>query len=119
MTDAFKFAILATPDDAGGTMDWDIREGLSSTMFGLVFFLMLLGGISLFGGGSESEPRPTSTYEEPATADIQQVAPVQQYSNWSWDNCAEARGAGAAPVYAGEAGYGSQLDRDGDGVGCE
>ncbi|WP_430435323.1 excalibur calcium-binding domain-containing protein [Methyloversatilis sp.] len=34
-------------------------------------------------------------------------------------NCAEARAAGAAPVRAGEPGYGPHLDRDGDGVGCE
>jgi hypothetical protein len=37
----------------------------------------------------------------------------------SFANCSEARGAGAAPVYAGDPGYGSHLDRDGDGVGCE
>ncbi|HEY5803062.1 MAG TPA: excalibur calcium-binding domain-containing protein [Lysobacter sp.] len=34
-------------------------------------------------------------------------------------NCAEARAAGAAPVRRGDAGYGSHLDRDGDGIGCE
>jgi hypothetical protein len=34
-------------------------------------------------------------------------------------NCAEARAAGAAPVRAGEPGYGPHLDRDGDGIGCE
>ena len=34
-------------------------------------------------------------------------------------NCDEARGAGAAPVRRGELGYGSHLDRDGDGVACE
>ncbi|MEJ1097304.1 MULTISPECIES: excalibur calcium-binding domain-containing protein [unclassified Pseudoxanthomonas] len=34
-------------------------------------------------------------------------------------NCAEARAAGAAPVRRGEPGYGSHLDRDNDGVGCE
>jgi hypothetical protein len=34
-------------------------------------------------------------------------------------NCAEARAAGAAPVRAGDPGYGRHLDRDGDGVGCE
>ena len=34
-------------------------------------------------------------------------------------NCAEARAAGAAPVYRGQPGYGPHLDRDGDGVGCE
>ncbi|MBC2878604.1 MULTISPECIES: excalibur calcium-binding domain-containing protein [Streptomyces] len=34
-------------------------------------------------------------------------------------NCAAARAAGAAPVHRGEPGYGSHLDRDGDGIGCE
>lgn len=34
-------------------------------------------------------------------------------------NCSEARAAGAAPVRRGEPGYGSHLDRDDDGVGCE
>jgi hypothetical protein len=36
-----------------------------------------------------------------------------------YKNCDAARAAGAAPVYEGEPGYGSHLDRDGDGVGCE
>jgi hypothetical protein len=34
-------------------------------------------------------------------------------------NCAAARAAGAAPVLRGEPGFGSHLDRDGDGIGCE
>lgn len=34
-------------------------------------------------------------------------------------NCDAARRNGAAPVYRGEPGYGSHLDRDGDGVACE
>jgi hypothetical protein len=34
-------------------------------------------------------------------------------------NCSAARAAGAAPLYAGEPGYRSRLDRDGDGVACE
>jgi hypothetical protein len=37
----------------------------------------------------------------------------------TYANCSEARAAGAAPVRYGDAGYGSHLDRDGDGVGCE
>ncbi|MGC5342244.1 excalibur calcium-binding domain-containing protein [Streptomyces sp. DT24] len=36
-----------------------------------------------------------------------------------YKNCAAARAAGAAPVHAGDPGYGRHLDRDGDGVGCE
>ncbi|MDQ4034125.1 MAG: thermonuclease family protein [Actinomycetota bacterium] len=36
-----------------------------------------------------------------------------------YDNCSDARSAGAAPLYAGDPGYRSGLDRDGDGVACE
>ncbi|MFF5565181.1 excalibur calcium-binding domain-containing protein [Streptomyces sp. NPDC012623] len=36
-----------------------------------------------------------------------------------YKNCDAARAAGAAPVHAGDPGYGKHLDRDGDGVGCE
>jgi hypothetical protein len=36
-----------------------------------------------------------------------------------YKNCAAARAAGAAPVHRGEPGYGSHLDRDGDGTGCD
>ncbi|HET6392883.1 MAG TPA: excalibur calcium-binding domain-containing protein [Blastococcus sp.] len=34
-------------------------------------------------------------------------------------NCDAARAAGAAPVRIGQPGYGTHLDRDGDGIGCE
>ncbi len=34
-------------------------------------------------------------------------------------NCSMARAAGAAPVRRGDPGYGSHLDRDNDGIGCE
>lgn len=36
-----------------------------------------------------------------------------------YENCTAAKAAGAAPVYRGDPGYGSHLDRDNDGVGCE
>ncbi|WP_255548286.1 excalibur calcium-binding domain-containing protein [Erythrobacter ani] len=36
-----------------------------------------------------------------------------------YPNCAAARRAGAAPIYRGQQGYGSHLDRDGDGKACE
>ncbi len=36
-----------------------------------------------------------------------------------YPNCAAARAAGAAPIYAGQPGYRPKLDRDGDGVACE
>ena len=40
-------------------------------------------------------------------------------SSTSYSNCTEARNAGAAPIYQGQPGYRSRLDRDGDGVACE
>tara|TARA_R110002073_G_scaffold245790_2_gene408527 strand:- start:2560 stop:2862 length:303 start_codon:yes stop_codon:yes gene_type:complete len=36
-----------------------------------------------------------------------------------YPNCTAARDAGAAPVRLGQPGYGSHLDHDNDGVGCE
>lgn len=36
-----------------------------------------------------------------------------------YKNCAEARAAGAAPIYRGEPGYREKLDRDNDGIACE
>jgi hypothetical protein len=36
-----------------------------------------------------------------------------------YENCAEARAAGDAPVRQGEPGYGQHLDADGDGIGCD
>ncbi|WP_245697741.1 excalibur calcium-binding domain-containing protein [Paenibacillus oryzae] len=34
-------------------------------------------------------------------------------------NCAAVREAGKAPLYKGDPGYSSKLDRDGDGVACQ
>ena len=41
-------------------------------------------------------------------------APAAYYAN-----CTAAKNAGAAPLYRGQPGYSSSLDRDGDGVACE
>ncbi|MDQ0870247.1 biotin carboxyl carrier protein [Arthrobacter sp. V1I9] len=43
------------------------------------------------------------------------AAPAAAY----YANCAAARAAGAAPLFAGQAGYRARLDRDSDGVACE
>ncbi len=36
-----------------------------------------------------------------------------------YQNCTEVRAAGAAPIHAGDPGWQTKFDRDGDGVGCE
>ena len=53
----------------------------------------------------------TAVPREPTTSQ----APAAAY----YPNCTAARAAGAAPLYAGQPGYSSKLDRDGDGVACE
>lgn len=61
------------------------------------------------------EPAPEPVLEpdpEPAPA---AAPPVSA----SYTNCAAVKAAGAAPIHAGEPGYSTKLDRDGDGVACE
>ena len=53
-----------------------------------------------------------------AQSQIQQFAGTQSGSVY-YKNCTAVRNAGADPIYRGDPGYGSHLDRDGDGVGCE
>lgn len=40
-------------------------------------------------------------------------------ANVSYANCTAVKAAGAAPIYRGQPGYSTSLDRDGDGVACE
>ncbi len=70
--------------------------------------------------------RPTVAAPAPrvAPAPPQPVAPQAERLGQSggaayYKNCDAARAAGAAPLYVGEAGYRSALDRDSDGVACE
>ncbi|WP_311380315.1 DUF1524 domain-containing protein [Arthrobacter sp. ISL-72] len=45
------------------------------------------------------------------------VAPAPAAAYYA--NCSAAKAAGAAPLYAGSAGYRAALDRDSDGIACE
>ena len=47
------------------------------------------------------------------------VAPAPAPAAAYYANCTAARAAGAAPIYAGQPGYGTHLDRDRDGIGCD
>lgn len=48
-------------------------------------------------------------------AEEEAQAPASVY----YANCSAVKAAGAAPIYAGDPGYASHLDKDGDGIGCE
>lgn len=62
-------------------------------------------------GGYHCHRGPAS---QPSKARAYAVSSGREFAN-----CSQARAAGAAPVRAGDPGYGRHLDRDGDGVGCE
>lgn len=49
----------------------------------------------------------------------QQQQQQQQSANTYYANCDAVRAAGAAPLYQGQPGYSTKLDRDRDGVACE
>jgi Excalibur calcium-binding domain len=63
---------------------------------------------------AEATPVPEPEYTPPIPVPAPRYDLPAYYAN-----CSAARAAGAAPVYAGEAGYARRLDRDNDGVGCE
>ncbi|MFF2778200.1 excalibur calcium-binding domain-containing protein [Streptomyces sp. NPDC058052] len=57
------------------------------------------------------KPKPAQTTRPAETAEPE---PEVYYAN-----CTAVRAAGADPIRAGDPGYGSHLDRDGDGIACE
>lgn len=75
------------------------------------------------------EPEPAPTVTETVKVKVTRTVTAQPAGGSGggsggggsvyYPNCAAARAAGAAPVRAGEPGYGRHLDRDGDGVGCD
>lgn len=63
----------------------------------------------------QTEVSPAQVMEETVQQQAGFLAPPADVDA----NCAAVRAAGAAPIYAGDPGYSSDLDRDGDGVACE
>lgn len=60
------------------------------------------------------QPQPVAPQPEPEPAPAPPPPAAAYYAN-----CAAAKAAGAAPLYAGQPGYRPALDRDNDGVACE
>lgn len=63
-------------------------------------------------------PAPAPAPVVPAPAPVV-PAPVAPPAAAYYANCAAVKAAGAAPIYAGQPGYSTSLDRDRDGVACE
>lgn len=110
-----------------------MRRGVGATTWGLL--VLASGGIAAHGGGLNAEgchnDRKNGGYHchrAPATsAPAASLAPARRAQGGAtsgsgtrvFANCSQARAAGAAPVRRGDPGYGSHLDRDNDGVGCQ
>jgi endonuclease YncB( thermonuclease family) len=63
---------------------------------------------------------PTTAAPKPTTATTTKTtAPTTAASSAYYANCDAVRAAGKAPLYEGQPGYRSSLDRDHDGVACE
>ena len=112
-----------------------MSRGIGFATLGLL--LLANGAVAAHGGGLNAEGchndrknggyhchrapaarAPTAAASAPAQAQSNNAAPARGGSAY-YRNCSEARAAGAAPVKRGDPGYGSHLDRDNDGVGCE
>ena len=84
------------------------------------------GGLNTEGCHNDRKNGGYHCHRSPAAAppNANQLAPMRASgfkggSGSAFRSCSEARAAGAAPVRRGDPGYGSHLDRDNDGVGCE
>lgn len=77
---------------------------------------------------SPDEPAdpPATPASQPTTVSVEQAAPeptvhpgIDSGPAVYFANCTQVKQAGAAPLYRGDPGYRSALDRDDDGVACE
>ena len=89
-----------------------------------------LGGVfTPIQQAQETQSQPQQAPAQPAPTPQPQTAPQPQQQQAPapapapqdvyYANCSAAKAAGAAPIYRGQPGYSSKLDRDGDGVACE
>jgi hypothetical protein len=73
---------------------------------------------------AQASPAPAAVQRVPAPVAPAPVVPAPAPvapapADVYYANCTAAKAAGAAPLFAGSAGYRSALDRDSDGVACE
>ena len=68
---------------------------------------------------AQQQAQQEAQTEQSQTEQSQTQEQSDESSETYYANCAEARAAGAAPIYRGEPGYRSGLDRDNDGIACE
>ncbi len=76
--------------------------------------LLIAGAITVGIAGTPVAPAAPSTTTTTTTS----PSPTSGASAY-YPNCRAACAAGVAPIYRGQPGYRSGLDRDNDGIACE
>jgi hypothetical protein len=96
----------------------------------LVAAMMLGLAAGYAWSGMAHKPRPPAVPRPKFdTAEVSTPKPFELDNEWAarsedeqtayYAGCNEVRAAGKAPLHAGECGYRSDMDGDGDGVACE
>lgn len=98
---------LATPSDEDSTPVRTVQE-TSTTAPPTTVVLTTVATTAPAPTVATTIPRPATT--EPPVATTRLV---------SYANCTEVKAAGKAPIYRGQPGYSTSLDRDGDGIACD
>ena len=77
---------------------------------------------SASASAAAAEASEQAVQDEPAQPEEPAQRPQQdpkKSTSTYYANCTEAKAAGAAPMYEGDPGYRSGLDRDHDGIACD
>ena len=77
------------------------------------------GGLNAEGCHNNRKTVGYHCHRGPSAAPSRALRAVSSDGAREFANCSQARAACATPVRRGDSGYGTHLDRDGDGVGCE
>jgi len=97
------------------------RTAAATTALALVFALAACSGDEdePTSGSTTTRPRPTTSTTVATTVTTRPPLPAPPTTVVNFDDCGDARAAGAGPLRRGQPGYSADLDRDGDGVACE
>ena len=105
------------PENSGEAEEPEL-EVIIGSVVGVAALIGLIGGGVYWAVQQRMIPNPprrVALAPTPKPAPAPAPAPTAAY----FRNCSAARAAGQAPLYRGEPGYRSALDRDNDGVACE
>jgi Excalibur calcium-binding domain len=104
----------------GCTGDYLMRKMIIAVSAILIAAPAIGHGGGLAADGCHNDRKNGGRHCHRAASSVSAVRPQRAFGGGSaFANCSAARAAGAAPVMRSDPGYGSHLDRDNDGVGCE